>query len=112
MQRISPPTITSWMLKNGQINKVESLSELGLYSCIFIDTSMKNQEWNEQTKLQMQKHFGSGCDELIMKNESFGTLMRTKGSHSNEGGVNAGYAVIDQPILYFSKSDQYSYSGA
>lgn len=51
----------------------------------------------------MQKHFGSGCDELIMKNESFGTLMRTKGSHSNEGGVNAGYAVIDQPILYLSQ---------
>ena len=26
--------------------------------------------------------------------------MRTKGSHSNEGGVNAGYAVIDQPVLF------------
>ena len=51
----------------------------------------------------MQKHFESGYDELIMKNESFGTLMRTKGNHSNEGGVNAGYAVIDQPILYLGK---------
>jgi hypothetical protein len=30
--------------------------------------------------------------------------MRTKGSHSNEGGVNAGYAVIDSPILYIEES--------
>jgi len=26
--------------------------------------------------------------------------MRTKGSHSNEGGVNSGSSVIDVPILY------------
>ena len=25
--------------------------------------------------------------------------MRTKASHFNEGGVNAGYAVIDQPLI-------------
>jgi len=37
---------------------------------------------------------------LILKNESFGILMRTKGSHFNEGGVTAGYAVIDYPLLY------------
>ena len=42
--------------------------------------------------------------ELISKNENFGTLMRTKGSHSNEGGVNTGFAVIDQPILYKTES--------
>ena len=29
--------------------------------------------------------------------------MRTKGSHSNEGGVNAGYAVIDQPLLFYAQ---------
>jgi hypothetical protein len=57
----------------------------------------------------MHKHFGNDCDELIMKNESFGTLMRTKGSHSNEGGVNAGYAVIDQPILYIHKENDYTF---
>jgi hypothetical protein len=43
----------------------------------------------------MKKHFGDEVDPFILKNESFGTLMRTKGSHSNEGGVNTGYAVID-----------------
>ena len=28
-----------------------------------------------------------------------GTLLRTKCSHFNEGGVNAGYAVVDSPHL-------------
>jgi hypothetical protein len=40
----------------------------------------------------------------MLHNENFGTLMRTKGSHNNEGGVNAGFAVIDSPILYFEES--------
>jgi hypothetical protein len=40
--------ITAWMLRNGQVNKIDSLSELGLYSCIFIDSSMKNVEWDEE----------------------------------------------------------------
>lgn len=44
----------------------------------------------------------------MIKNELFGTLMRTKGSHSNEGGVNAGYAVIDTPILYIEKDGKVS----
>jgi glutathione synthase len=71
MERINPPMIKAWMLRDGNIIEIDSLSELGLYSCLFLE---KDQ---------------------ITFNESFGTLMRTKGSHSNEGGVNAGYAVID-----------------
>ena len=84
MERINPPMIKAWMLRDGQILEIDSLSELGCYSFIMIDTD--NQ------------------DEKLMHNENFGTLMRTKGSHSNEGGVNAGYAVIDSPILYIEES--------
>ena len=36
--------------------------------------------------------------------------MRTKGSHSNEGGVNTGYSVIDQPILYLEKETKEGFS--
>jgi len=32
-------------------------------------------------------------------NEVFGVLMRTKSAESNEGGVSAGFAVIDSPLL-------------
>jgi glutathione synthase len=84
MEKINPPMIKAWMLKDGTINEVESLSELGLYSFIMIDTDKK--------------------DDNLIHNENTGTLMRTKGSHSNEGGVNAGFAVIDAPILYFEES--------
>ena len=35
--------------------------------------------------------------------------MRTKASHSNEGGVNAGFSVIDNPFVvpaeFFNKND-------
>ena len=36
----------------------------------------------------------------LSNNENFGTLMRTKDGQCNEGGVSAGFAVIDDPILY------------
>lgn len=71
----------AWMLRDGKLLEVDSLSELGLFSCLFLDSSS-----NE-----------------IFVNENFGTLMRTKGSHSNEGGVNAGYSVIDSCILFDDK---------
>lgn len=71
------------MLRDGNLFEIESLSEVGAYSALFIDS-----EKNE-----------------ILLNENFGTLMRTKGSHSNEGGVNTGYSVIDQPILFKEADD-------
>jgi hypothetical protein len=86
MERIHPPTIPIWTLKNGKINKMDSLSEIGIFSCIFMDSSLKNK--------------GEESSDWIIKNESLGVLMRTKGSHFNEGGVTAGYAVIDYPFLY------------
>jgi len=83
MDRIYPPMIKSWMLRDSKLLEVESLSELGLFSNLLIDSD-KN---------------------VVLQNENIGTLMRTKGSHSNEGGVNSGYSVIDVPILY-AESDQ------
>ena len=35
----------------------------------------------------------------MLQNETFGSLVRTKGNHENEGGVAAGYAVIDSPVI-------------
>jgi len=76
MDRINPPMIKAFMAKDGKLHEIESLSELGLYSFLLLDTSK-----DEESK--------------ILRNENFGTLMRTKASHSNEGGVNAGYSCID-----------------
>jgi glutathione synthase len=75
------------MLRDGNIIEVENgLSELGLYSCLFIENND------------------------IILNENFGTLMRTKGSHSNEGGVNSGFSVIDAPVLYRAEGNKVSSS--
>lgn len=87
MERIYPPMVKVFMLRDGNLLEINSLSELGLFSLLFIDSS---KEPGEQ----------------ILVNKNFGTLMRTKGSHSNEGGVNSGYSVIDIPILYVNKEEK------
>lgn len=83
MERIHPPTCKAWMLRQGTVTSVESMSETGLYSLLFIDTSLP-------------------AEKQILTNSNMGTLMRTKGSHSNEGGVNTGFSVIDQPVLFLA----------
>ena len=86
MERINPPMIPAVMMRNGETKFVNSLSEFGIYSCIFIDT-----------------HNNKSALAGIPSSRNLGTLMRTKASHVNEGGVNAGFAVIDSP--YVVKSD-------
>lgn len=77
MERITPPEIKAYMLRNGEVLLGETLSELGIFSSVFIDT----------TKAEP------------LENQTFGRLLRTKAKDSNEGGVNAGFAVIDQPFV-------------
>ena len=54
------------------------MSELGIASATLIRTGDKTE---------------------ILHNEVYGCLVRTKASHFNEGGVTAGYAVIDSPYV-------------
>ena len=77
MERINPPEIKAYMLRNGKIIEGETLSELGIYSSVFIDTNTKDPT----------------------ENFTIGRLLRTKGKTSNEGGVAAGFAVIDSPLI-------------
>lgn len=81
MERINPPEIYAYMLRMGQIIEGHTLSELGIFSSVFIDTTKKNP------------------GESPIENQTFGRLLRTKGKESNEGGVNAGFAVIDSPLI-------------
>lgn len=75
MQRIKPATNTSTMVRKGQYSVEQTLSELGVYGVY----------------LQVK-------DDVVM-NECVGHLLRTKTSSSNEGGVAAGFAVLDSPYL-------------
>jgi glutathione synthase len=63
------------MVRKGVLNKTSAVSELGLFGAIVTHN-----------------------DEIVM-NEYSGYLVRTKSKESNEGGVAAGYAVIDSAAL-------------
>jgi hypothetical protein len=47
MERIYPPMIKTWMLRDGNILEIDSLSELGIYSCIFMNTDNISKVENE-----------------------------------------------------------------
>ena len=79
--------IPALMLRNGEVSKHESLSEFGFFSCLITKNA-------------------SDLSKESISNEILGTLMRTKASHHNEGGVNAGFSVIDTPFVVPSDSFQ------
>uniref|UniRef100_A0A061S7Y8 Glutathione synthetase n=1 Tax=Tetraselmis sp. GSL018 TaxID=582737 RepID=A0A061S7Y8_9CHLO len=75
MQRILPPVNRSVLIRNGSWVENNTLQELGVYGT-FIRVG-----------------------DRILLNETAGHLVRTKADSSNEGGVAAGFAVLDSPYL-------------
>ncbi|KAJ4719526.1 Glutathione synthetase [Melia azedarach] len=75
MQRIFPSVSLTPLIQDGICHEDDTISELGIYS-----TYIRN-------------------NEKVIMNEQSGYLMRTKISSSNEGGVAAGYAVLDSVYL-------------
>lgn len=83
MERINPPQVKAFMLRKGKlIEAPATLQELGIYSSVFIDVTAQETE-----------------SELMKEHKTFGKLLRTKGADSDEGGVVAGFSVVDQPWL-------------
>lgn len=77
MQRIKPPPARSVLLRKGRAQEVDALCELGIYSI---------------------KLVGGRGDDVILDKVA-GHLVRTKPQDSDEGGVAAGFAVLDSPYL-------------
>ncbi|KND01668.1 glutathione synthetase [Spizellomyces punctatus DAOM BR117] len=75
MDLIRPPPLENIMVRQGQLIKGEVVSELGIYGLWVSDGS------------------------VVHMNETGGHLLRTKASTSHEGGVAAGFAVLDSPLL-------------
>ncbi|KAJ4773545.1 hypothetical protein LUZ62_057802 [Rhynchospora pubera] len=75
MQRIFPKDSLSYLIRDGISHTEKTISELGIYGAY-----LRNK------------------DKVII-NEQSGYLMRTKVSSSNEGGVAAGFAVLDSVYL-------------
>ncbi|KAI5424258.1 glutathione synthetase, chloroplastic [Lathyrus oleraceus] len=75
MQRIFPNLSAALLMRNGYLHKDHAISELGIFG-----TYLRNK------------------DKVIINNQS-GYLMRTKIASSDEGGVAAGFAVLDSVYL-------------
>ena len=75
MQRIRPDVVDNVIVRNGQHGCAAVVSELGVYGVIA----------------------GDGSDEKL--NVATGTLLRSKAAHHDDGGVAAGVAVLDSPLL-------------
>ncbi|KAK1401581.1 Glutathione synthetase [Heracleum sosnowskyi] len=75
MQRIFPVVAPTILMRNGSCHKDSAVSELGIYGAY-----LRNKE-------------------NVIMNDHAGYLMRTKVSSSNEGGVAAGFAVLDSIYL-------------
>jgi glutathione synthase len=75
MDLIKPPPLKNIMIRRGKAIESDVISELGVYGIWVSD--------------------GDVC----LLNECGGHLLRTKSSLSNEGGVAAGFAVLDSPLL-------------
>lgn len=76
MQRIRPPLQRAMLVRGGLATEEDTVSELGIYGA-FVATA------------------ASG----VVMNDAVGHLLRTKMASSDEGGVAAGFAVLDSPYL-------------
>lgn len=77
MKRIFPEEHECVHVKMSVGSVHPSLSEIGFYSCVLFDTDKR----------------------LMLFAKDVGVLVRTKVSDSLEGGVSAGFAVLDSPIV-------------
>eukprot|EP00262_Sarcandra_glabra_P019438 TRINITY_DN7324_c0_g1_i1.p1 TRINITY_DN7324_c0_g1~~TRINITY_DN7324_c0_g1_i1.p1 ORF type:complete len:559 (-),score=106.85 TRINITY_DN7324_c0_g1_i1:222-1898(-) len=75
MQRIFPTSSLSYLVRDGICHQDQAISELGIFGAY-----LRNKE-------------------KVIMNDHCGYLMRTKVSSSNEGGVAAGFAVLDSIYL-------------
>ncbi|GAV63215.1 GSH_synthase domain-containing protein/GSH_synth_ATP domain-containing protein [Cephalotus follicularis] len=75
MQRIFPTVSPTFLMRDGICHKDHAISELGIYGAY-----LRNKD-------------------KVLMNDQCGYLMRSKVSSSNEGGVAAGFAVLDSIYL-------------
>jgi Eukaryotic glutathione synthase, ATP binding domain len=77
MEKIDAPVLQTYMIRKGKISYTPSITELGIFSFLISNAI---------------------TGEIIL-NEVDGLLPRTKQADCEEGGVNAGFAVIDHLML-------------
>jgi len=84
MRWIKAPILKTYMLRMGKLTYTDSITEIGVFSLV-----LANSKTGE-----------------ILLNEVDGLLPRTKQADCNEGGVNAGFAVVDHILPVDLKMNQ------
>lgn len=87
MKKIKADTFKALLMKGDEIIEEECVAELGIYGTIF---------WDNEGK--------------IIFNQDVGCIMKTKPITTNEGGIVAGFAYIDNPYS-FEGSDEDFHKG-
>lgn len=77
MKRIFPKANDAFHVRDSVCCKRSSLNEIGFYSTLLLDAR----------------------ENKLIRTADVGILVRTKNAESFEGGVSAGYAVMNSPIL-------------
>jgi len=75
MDRIVPPSVPNYLVRGNKVIKSDTVSELGIFAILITD------------------------GDKIVENKSIGYLLRSKSATVEDGGVAAGIAVLDSPIL-------------
>jgi hypothetical protein len=76
MSRIETPAHRCYVVRDGaNAEWTEATSELGFYGALLVD------------------------GDAVVHNRYAGVLLRTKSASENDGGVSAGVAVLDSPLL-------------
>lgn len=103
MQRIFPTASLAFLVREGVWHQDNAISELGIYGAYLRYLMLKQPPCSLVDCSWMPSNMESfpndrNKDKVIM-NDQCGYLMRTKVSSSNEGGVAAGFAVLDSIYL-------------
>jgi len=93
MEMIETPEQRNAVLRNGEVMEGGVICELGVYgTCLWSHGPLPVQE-GERVPPGGEESRG------ILLNEEAGTLLRTKGDQSEEGGVAAGFGAVDSICL-------------
>merc|ERR1712194_813538 len=93
MEKICATSAPAWLLQKGVAQKTDTVAELGIFASYL---ARGNRLGRDLERL---------CDsQQVLVNSACGAVLRTKHASSEEGGVCAGFGVLDTPFLLASSS--------
>ncbi|CAK0891033.1 unnamed protein product [Prorocentrum cordatum] len=93
MEKICTAPAPAWLLQNGVAHKTDTVAELGIFASYLARGN------------QLEKDSERLCDsQQVLMNNVSGAMLRSKHASSEEGGVCAGFGVLDTPFLLASGS--------